>query len=117
VTRTTAAVMAWPGFGSLRGVSGQLISALLAVGNNYINGTSGSPDPLSTSALIGIFAGIPAASVLFIAGLTLRARGVGALQYRPGKPWAYGQEQFGARSADGQVRVAVPGSGGASARW
>jgi hypothetical protein len=109
--------MAWPGFGSLPAVSGHLLSAFIAAGNTYINGTSGSPDPLSTSALIGIFVAIPAASVLVIAGLTLRARGVGALQYRPGKPWAYGQEQFGTRSADGQVRVAVPGSGGASARW
>jgi hypothetical protein len=39
------------------------------------------------------------------------------VQYRPGRRWAFGQEQFGTLPADGQVRVAVPGSGGASARW
>jgi hypothetical protein len=100
-----------------------LVSTVLAAGSaladssDYLNGTAGSPDPISTAEAIAIFVGIPVLLMIIFAALTIPQRSVGAVQYRPGRPWGYGPEWFGAKPEGDHPRAAVPGSGGASARW
>jgi hypothetical protein len=92
-------------------------SLLLAAGSDYLNGSNGTPAPMSRIIQLLVFIGIPLAFTAFVALLVLRPRAVGAVSYRPGRPWGFGVEWFGTRPQTDAPRVAVPGAGGASARW
>jgi len=87
-------------------------------------GDYGSPEPMRLIVTLLVFVGIPLAAMILVGVFTLRGgRGVGAVSYRPGRPWGYEREWFGAapevdptgRGAPG--RRTLPGVGGASARW
>jgi len=109
------------GLAALTTVGTGLVAVLLTGGPAAAaNGDYGDPRPLSRTLVLLVFAGIPLAALLVLAALTLRAgRGVGAVAYRPGRPWGYPRQWFGtAPPAAGAIpRVSVPGLGGASARW
>jgi len=97
-----------------------LLAPLLLAGPAYAaNGDYGDPAPLSRTVVVLVFVGIPLALILLVAALTLRQRGVGALQYRPGRPWGFARQWFGDPPPEttAQPRMSVPGLGGASARW
>ena len=86
----------------------------------YINGTNGAPDSLGGVPEVLIFLGIPAAVFLVIGTLALRQRGVGAVAYRPGRPWGFARVWFGSEPAIkdvGLMPAPLEGAGGASGRW
>ena len=110
-------------FDSLR----RVIAALAALAASpapvlpgYINGTNGAPDSLGGVPEVLIFLGIPAAVFLVIGTLALRQRAVGAVAYRPGRPWGFARVWFGREPAIKDVGVMpapLDGAGGASGRW
>ena len=79
-------------------------------------GDPGNPSPLSSLSYYLIDFGVPILVFLVVGSLCLRPRkGVGALHYRPGRPWGYEEMWFGEQPHDtGRPRAAVPGAGGAS---
>ncbi|HVU71523.1 MAG TPA: hypothetical protein VHE83_01050 [Mycobacteriales bacterium] len=86
----------------------------------YINGTNGAPDSLGGVPEVLIFLGIPAAVFFVIGLLVLRQRGVGAVAYRPGRPWGFPRVWFGGEPTVKDVGLMPPpleGAGGASGRW
>ena len=83
------------------------------IGNAY------DPAPLSVAQILGLFVAIPLGLLLVIAIIVyVRRGGTGAYQYRPGRPWRFEAEWYGARPEQSdQPRVAMPGAGGASGSW
>lgn len=87
---------------------------------DYTNGTNGAPDSLGAVPEVLIFLGIPAAVFVVFGLLVLRARGVGALAYRPGRPWGFPRVWFGGEPTTqdvGTLPAPLEGAGGASGRW
>jgi len=87
--------------------------------NNGYPGVTGGHDALTTIQLVLLFVIAPLVAIVIAAAFVLPRRKVGALAYRPGRPWGFEPEAFGAPTlpASGETRVSVPGLGGSSARW
>lgn len=89
------------------------------------NGQNGTTAPISTVATILLFVGIPVVVIVLSAIFLLPARAVGALKYRPGRPWGFDREWFGTRPdrVVGDLPTTGPGAaplfeaGGASGSW
>ena len=83
------------------------------IGNPY------DPAPLSIPQIWGLFVAIPLGLFCVIAIIVyVRRGGTGAYEYRPGRPWRFEAEWFGARPEQSeQPRMAMPGAGGASGSW
>ena len=77
------------------------------------------PAPLSLPQILGLFVAIPLGLFCVIALIVyVRRGGTGAYEYRPGRPWRFEAEWFGARPEQSeQPRMAMPGAGGASGSW
>ena len=89
--------------------------------NDDVNliGNPHDPAPLSIPQIIGLFIAIPLGYFLIVALIVyVRRGGSGAYEYRPGRPWRFEPEWFGAQPEQSdQPRVAMPGAGGASGSW
>ena len=100
-----------------------MLPALLADGGTRddvnLIGHAYDPAPLSVVQILGLFVAIPLGLLLVIAIIVyVRRGGNGAYQYRPGRPWRFDSEWYGARPEDSdQPRMAMPGAGGASGSW
>ena len=89
------------------------------------NGQNGSTAPISTVATILLFVGIPVLVIAVAAIFLLPARAVGALRYRPGRPWGFDREWFGSQpdkvvgelSRTGAEPAPSFQAGGASGSW
>ena len=77
------------------------------------------PAPLSIPEILGLFVAIPLGLFFLVAIIVYVHRGgTGAYEYRPGRPWRFEPEWFGARPEQSdQPRMAMPGAGGASGSW
>lgn len=89
------------------------------------NGQNGSTAPISGVATILLFVGIPVLVIAVAAIFLLPARAVGALRYRPGRPWGFVREWFGSEpdKVVGELPSTGPGAaalfqaGGARGNW
>ena len=97
---------------------------LLAQGggtNDDVNliGNPHDPAPLGIPQILGLFVAIPLGLFCVIAIIVyVRRSGSGAYEYRPGRPWRFEAEWYGARPEQSdQPRAAMPGAGGASGSW
>ena len=85
---------------------------------NFI-GNPHDPAPLGIPQILGLFVAIPLGLFCVIAIIVyVRRSGSGAYEYRPGRPWRFDAEWYGARPGQSdQPRAAMPGAGGASGSW